>query len=325
MANYCRTTKSEQQPLTTTTAVNRNMTFSIPTSSIMRTQKLIQPASLSAIRFSRATRSIPTYLSSTIHQGQLPHIPANRSSHPASHRSSHSQPATHQHPSDLTLNQPRPLDQANTTQSNLKLAPSSLTQPVDLSHQDLLINSIPIPYTLSSSSTTTTITSSKVTSPPSASSSSEEFQNQQQRETTTGTKTSNQPTPAKTAAPQTTRTARTSKPAKQVINLTPKAIDHLSALLEGPNPKLIRIGVKNKGCAGMAYNLDYVDQPGKFDEVVVTKNQHGHEIKVLIDSRALFSIIGSTMDWQESKLGNKFVFDNPNIKEECGCGESFLV
>jgi hypothetical protein len=195
------------------------MTFSIPTSSIMRTQNLIQPASLSAIRFSRATRSIPTYLSSTSHQGQLPHIPANRSSHPASYRSSHSQPATHQHPSDLTLNQPRPLDQANNTQSNLKLAPSSLTQPVDLSHQDLLINSIPIPYTLSSSSTTTTITSSKVTSPPSASSSSEEFQNQQQRETTTGTKTSNQPTPAKTAAPQTTRTARTSKPAKQVINL----------------------------------------------------------------------------------------------------------
>lgn len=75
----------------------------------------------------------------------------------------------------------------------------------------------------------------------------------------------------------------------------------------------------------MAYNLDYVDQPGKFDEVVVTKNQAGQEIKVLIDSRALFSIIGSTMDWQESKLGNKFVFDNPNIKEECGCGESFLV
>jgi len=75
----------------------------------------------------------------------------------------------------------------------------------------------------------------------------------------------------------------------------------------------------------MAYNLDYVDQPGKFDEVVVTQNEQGREIKVLIDSRALFSIIGSTMDWQESKLGNKFVFDNPNIKEECGCGESFLV
>ncbi|POV98331.1 hypothetical protein PSTT_14499 [Puccinia striiformis] len=95
-------------------------------------------------------------------------------------------------------------------------------------------------------------------------------------------------------------------------DIDPKAIDHLSTLLDGPQPKLIRIGVKNKGCAGMAYNLDYV-------------NQLGQEIKVLIDSRALFSIIGSTMDWQESKLGNKFVFDNPNIKEECGCGESFLV
>ncbi len=96
--------------------------------------------------------------------------------------------------------------------------------------------------------------------------------------------------------------------------------------------------MKNKGCAGLSYHLEYVDQPGKFDEVV---EQDG--VKVVIDSKALFSIIGSEMDWQEdalrfvscsisypslthiSQLSAKFAFNNPNIKDACGCGESFTV
>ena len=69
----------------------------------------------------------------------------------------------------------------------------------------------------------------------------------------------------------------------------------------------------------MAYHLEYVDKPGKFDEVV---KQDG--VQVLIDSKALFSIVGSEMDWQEDKISSKFVFNNPNIKEQCGCGESFV-
>ena len=67
--------------------------------------------------------------------------------------------------------------------------------------------------------------------------------------------------------------------------------------MNGPTPQLIRIGVKNKGCAGMSYHLDYVEKSGKFDEVV---EQDG--VKVLIDSKALFSIIGSEMDWTEERL-----------------------
>lgn len=66
----------------------------------------------------------------------------------------------------------------------------------------------------------------------------------------------------------------------------------------------------------MSYHLDYVDKPERFDEVV---EQAG--VKVIIDSKALFSIIGSTMDWREDALGAKFVFENPNIKDACGCGE----
>ena len=68
-------------------------------------------------------------------------------------------------------------------------------------------------------------------------------------------------------------------------------------MLTSPTPQLIRIGVRNKGCAGLSYHLDYVEKPGKFDEVV---EQDG--IKVLIDSKALFSIIGSEMDWKEDPL-----------------------
>jgi iron-sulfur cluster assembly protein len=67
--------------------------------------------------------------------------------------------------------------------------------------------------------------------------------------------------------------------------------------LSGPTPQFVRIGVRNKGCAGLSYHLEYVDNPGKFDEVV---EQDG--VKVLIDSRALFSIIGSEMDWKEDAI-----------------------
>lgn len=59
----------------------------------------------------------------------------------------------------------------------------------------------------------------------------------------------------------------------------------------------MRVGVKNKGCSGMSYHLEYVDKPARFDEVV---EQDG--VKVLVDSKALFSIIGSTMDWVDDRL-----------------------
>jgi iron-sulfur cluster assembly accessory protein len=119
------------------------------------------------------------------------------------------------------------------------------------------------------------------------------------------------------------------------MSLTPSAVDHLRELLDSPEPKLIRVGVKSKGCSGSAYSLEYVDKPGKFDEQV---EQDG--VKVLIDSKALLKVIGSEMDWVEDKLSARFTFKNPNISktspvlelpmdandliaEQCGCGESF--
>ncbi|KAL1305209.1 hypothetical protein AAFC00_002127 [Neodothiora populina] len=110
------------------------------------------------------------------------------------------------------------------------------------------------------------------------------------------------------------------RPRKAAMTLSSKAVDQLRLLLDQPNPQLIRVGVKNRGCSGLAYHLEFVDKPGAFDETV---EQDG--VKVLIDSKALFSIIGSEMDWVEDKLNQKFVFRNPNITEQCGCGESFSI
>ncbi|EKD16980.1 iron sulfur assembly protein 1 [Drepanopeziza brunnea f. sp. 'multigermtubi' MB_m1] len=107
---------------------------------------------------------------------------------------------------------------------------------------------------------------------------------------------------------------------KAAMKLTDGAVRQLRELLNQPEPKLIKVGVKNRGCSGLAYHLEYVEKPGMFDEEV---EQDG--VKVLIDSKALFSIIGSEMDWVEDKLNQRFVFSNPNIKEQCGCGESFMV
>lgn len=94
------------------------------------------------------------------------------------------------------------------------------------------------------------------------------------------------------------------------MKLTPTAVDHLKALLDQPDPKLIKVGVRNRGCSGLAYHLEFVDKAGAFDEAV---EQDG--VRVLIDSKALFSILGSEMDWVEDKLSQRFVFRNPNISE----------
>ncbi|CAX41180.1 iron sulfur assembly protein, putative [Candida dubliniensis CD36] len=130
------------------------------------------------------------------------------------------------------------------------------------------------------------------------------------------------PTEIKSAATPsvTPKKKRVLRPRKALITLTSSAVQHLQGLLDQPDPKLIRIGVRNRGCSGLTYNLEYVDKPGKFDELV---EQDG--VKVLIDSKALFSIVGSEMDWLDDKLSSRFIFKNPNSKGTCGCGESFMV
>ena len=113
--------------------------------------------------------------------------------------------------------------------------------------------------------------------------------------------------PSTLESPKVKRQSRL-RPRKAAMTITPQAVKQLRRLLQQPNPKMIRVGVKNRGCSGLAYNLEYVDKPSTFDETV---EQEG--VKVLIDSKALFSIIGSEMNWVDDRLNQRFVFRNPNI------------
>jgi len=115
---------------------------------------------------------------------------------------------------------------------------------------------------------------------------------------------------------------KSSKPLarKAPLTISPNAINRLKELTEGKEVKMLKIGTKKKGCSGQVYTLDYVTEISRLDEVV---EQDG--VKVLIDSKALFSLIGSEMDFVQDKLSSQFVFNNPNVKEMCGCGQSFMI
>ncbi|KAI8821803.1 uncharacterized protein EV422DRAFT_527056 [Fimicolochytrium jonesii] len=110
-------------------------------------------------------------------------------------------------------------------------------------------------------------------------------------------------------------------PRKAALTITPRAVERLRRMLSNPEkPQYLKVGTKKRGCSGLSYSLDYVAAPGRFDEVV---EQDG--VKVVVDSKALFSLIGSEMDFVDDVLHSEFVFNNPNVKETCGCGESFMV
>jgi len=108
---------------------------------------------------------------------------------------------------------------------------------------------------------------------------------------------------------------------KAAITLTPSAINRIKELVaESPGSAGVKIGVKERGCNGLSYTLNYLDEIARFDEVV---EQDG--VKVVVDSRAQLSLLGSEMDYVQDKLASEFVFNNPNIKGTCGCGESFHI
>ncbi|XP_014669692.1 PREDICTED: iron-sulfur cluster assembly 1 homolog, mitochondrial-like [Priapulus caudatus] len=108
-------------------------------------------------------------------------------------------------------------------------------------------------------------------------------------------------------------------PRKAALSLTPAAVTRIKSLLKDePDVIALRVGVRTRGCNGLTYTLDYVKEKGKFDEVV---EQDG--VTVLIDKKAQLSLLGTEMDFHETKLATEFIFNNPNIKGTCGCGESF--
>lgn len=109
------------------------------------------------------------------------------------------------------------------------------------------------------------------------------------------------------------------RPRPQVMRLTDAAATRIRALMERAEKPIagLRIGVKNGGCAGMSYTVEYADQIAATDEVVEDKG-----VKILVDPKAVLFLLGTEMDFKADKLSATFVFNNPNQTGACGCGES---
>lgn len=105
------------------------------------------------------------------------------------------------------------------------------------------------------------------------------------------------------------------------LTLTESAARHVADQLAARGKGLgIRVGVTTTGCSGMAYVLEFVDELDSSDEVF-----ENHGIKIIVDPKSLLYIDGTEMDFKKTGINEGFEFHNPNIKGECGCGESFSV
>ncbi len=105
------------------------------------------------------------------------------------------------------------------------------------------------------------------------------------------------------------------------LTMTEAAASHVNKMLEKRGKgEGLRVGVKTVGCAGFAYVMDYADEITPEDNVY-----ENHGVKVIVDNEALQYIDGTELDFVKEGLNERFTFKNPNVKGECGCGESFNV
>jgi iron-sulfur cluster assembly protein len=112
------------------------------------------------------------------------------------------------------------------------------------------------------------------------------------------------------------------RPRMQVMTITDAAAERVrSAIANAEKPVVgLRVGVKNGGCAGMSYTVEYAESVQAFDEVIEDKG-----VKVLVDPKAILFLLGSEMDVKTDKFASTFVFRNPNETSACGCGESVAI
>ncbi len=112
------------------------------------------------------------------------------------------------------------------------------------------------------------------------------------------------------------------RPKPQVMRLTDAAASRIKDILARSDREIagVRIGVKNGGCAGMSYTMEYADAVAPHDEVVEDKG-----VRLLIDQKAVLFLLGTEMDFRADKLTSGFVFSNPNQTSACGCGESVSI
>jgi len=112
------------------------------------------------------------------------------------------------------------------------------------------------------------------------------------------------------------------RPRPKVVTLTDVAATRMAEIMADAEESYIgvKIGVKNGGCAGMEYTMDYATEVGPLDEVA---EENG--IKILIDPKAILFLIGTQIDFVTEKLSQRFTFNNPNQTDACGCGESVTI
>lgn len=124
-----------------------------------------------------------------------------------------------------------------------------------------------------------------------------------------------------------TTSPRPRRPRPKVVTLTEAAAARVREIMARPRtdggdkPYVgLRVGVKNGGCAGQEYVLNYAETIEPLDEVVEDKG-----VTILIDPKAVLFLIGSEIDWEETRLASRFIFRNPNETDACGCGESVTI
>jgi iron-sulfur cluster assembly protein len=112
------------------------------------------------------------------------------------------------------------------------------------------------------------------------------------------------------------------RPRPQVMRLTEAAAERIKSVMAKADRPIaaVRVGVKNGGCAGMSYTMEYAEQINPLDEVIEDKG-----VRILIDPKAVLFLLGTEMDYKIEKLSAQFVFNNPNQTGACGCGESVQI
>jgi iron-sulfur cluster assembly protein len=111
-------------------------------------------------------------------------------------------------------------------------------------------------------------------------------------------------------------------PGFKAVTLTDAAAERVRSIMARSETPIagLRVGVKNGGCAGMAYTMEYAEAAAPHDEIVEDKG-----VRILIDPKAILFLLGTEMDFQTTKLSSGFTFNNPNQTSACGCGESVAI
>ena len=108
----------------------------------------------------------------------------------------------------------------------------------------------------------------------------------------------------------------------KVISLTERAADRIKAIMAQADKPMagLRVGVKNGGCAGMSYTMEYAEARKPGEDMVEDRG-----VRVFVDPKAVLFLLGTEMDFTTTKLTAQFVFNNPNQTSACGCGESVAI